>query len=1112
MQTESKQRSGKADETAAPLEKQEPSTRQPETQKQECPGPFTVRDVLAEELARLRPEIKDLKSAGIPGIFDKLSEAGLTALSLSGGGIRSATFALGVIQGLASRGILSRLDYLSTVSGGGYIGTWLSGWNREELVCDLEKSAAKKINKRPEDFRTPEERRQLDDMVAAELFANGGFAKGPLATSGIEKVQAHLAKGDWPASRKIDCRDDTPKDRNPPTNPEPKPVRHLREYSNYMTPKVGIFSADTWALFGIYLRNLFLNWTIFLPLLAALLLVPVFLRSTFLWLTMDWTLRHPQLEHLNTVLIIIAFAAGVFSLWFVATRLPSKAGFPFPNMSDEVSVLWMGVVPQFVLAFCASAYWWNKVLPTASSEYLSALVGRTAIHGDLYLVTRVTFFSQPIIFLTAVFALGYVLFAITNVVRELRYHTRGFKAAAVYTINIRTLLFGLVTSTVGGLLLSLASGYVFDFLDWIGLDEAPHVTTFFCIATPIFLVCTLLQSAIFIGLASGETSDGDREWMARYGGWILLGILVWLLFNVGMLITGKLAADTYYWASARTPDGKDWMISRWYTGLAGSFATIVGIFSALASLVGGFSSKFPVRKNPDGSRKQRFLSIIPQIGSAIFLAIIMTALSYATTKLLAFLTVEYLRSAALWFPGAPSSLARRDVIQGLTPGAIAAFAGFLTLIGGAMAVFVNVNRFSLHGAYRDRLVRAYLGASNLDRKADPFTGFDEADNRQLHRLKEQKPYHILNATLNLVSSSNLAWQDRKATSFTMSPLYCGSERLGYRPSNQYSRNEKLPKCPHIRYCNRMDEPCEGGIEKCQYPGQSLRLGTSMAISGAAADPNMGYYSSALVSFVMSLFNIRLGWWLGNTGCRGNRGDWPKFFPMRWLGKLLGVEVKQFFKRTDPTFAVWPLLNETLGRTSEERRYLNVTDGGHFENLALYEMVRRRCRFILVSDAAADQGFTFGELANAVEKCQVDLGVQIKIPETIEIYSRDADDEKRRNGRRYLLAEIIYPERKDPAPEERSWLLYCRPTLRGTEPVDIAHYAATNSSFPHQSTGDQFFDERQFEAYRRLGRLTCDEMLCEPDVRKVLEAAGLLEKPEVEPSPRPFMSGIFGACD
>lgn len=1017
-------------------------------------GPFSVEITLVEELERLRPNLSRTASGangGITDIFEKFSDARLKALCLSGGGIRSATFALGIIQSLAKHRLLTRIDYLSTVSGGGYIGTWLSGWIREEMIAGLQDATAKEVAEIPEEGMVYEQ--EIADRMVPKLFDIKG-----LSDKGVRRVESALRKGDWESVRELDCalkgKEGTD---SPPSNPEPDPLRHLREYSNYMTPKVGIFSADTWALFGIYLRNLVLNWTIFVPILASILLLPATLRSLFEWFTIQ--------EFAGTMTLLgVGAIAGALSLFFVATCLPSRrAEGNAGRLNTDGSIFFFGVLPLFILAFCSTTYWWKLM---------------SGPHHNI----RLLYF---IVFSAAMFGAGYLFFLPVTIQRAFRGQESN-RPQFIAILNFRAFLFGLASSILGGLFLGVISRVVLSYVDGFvayesvrnaGLND--RETIYFCIAVPVFLFTHLLQSALFIGLASGETTDDDREWMARYGGWILLGMLSWLLINsVVLLWLGLTSLGMGYFAPVGT--------------------TLVTLISAITSLFGGFSSKFSVRKNPDGSKKLRIVSAIPQVASGVFLVAILLFISFAAVSLVSNVATIYFSDLNwVWLAG---SVNRNEkayfVLRHLSPEYLALCSLILFFIGLFFSTFINVNRFSLHGAYRDRLVRAYLGASNLDRKPNPFTGFDENDNRQLHRLKRQRPYHVLNATLNLVSSHNLAWQNRKATSFTMTPLHCGSEALGYRRTNQYSRKATMAPCAHLRYCNRINSPCPT-VDRCQYPGKSLRLGTAMAISGAAADPNMGYYSSALVSFVMSLFNVRLGWWLGNTGCVGSHGNWPGLPVIPWLAKhLLGVEAKEFYKRPDPTFAIGPLLNETFGRTSEERRYLNITDGGHFENLALYEMIRRRCRLIILSDAAADQGFTFGELANAVEKCQVDFGVEIQVPRGINIYSRDAEEKKRADGKRYFIAPIIYPEQRGTDAEGKSWLLYCRPTLRMNEPVDILHYAASNKAFPHQSTGDQFFDERQFEAYRKLGELTFNEILDQEDVFE------LFKKFDMNTSPGP----------
>ena len=194
----------------------------------------------------------------------------------------------------------------------------------------------------------------------------------------------------------------------------------------------------------------------------------------------------------------------------------------------------------------------------------------------------------------------------------------------------------------------------------------------------------------------------------------------------------------------------------------------------------------------------------------------------------------------------------------------------------------------------------------------------------MYDLRPGKPFHVVNAALNLVKGQQLAWQERKAESFTISRLHSGSWHLGYRPSQKY--------------------------------GDGISLGTALTISGAAANPNMGYHSSPIVGFLMTLFNVRLGWWLGNPGSPGAR---------TW-------------KRGGPRYAVGPLFSEAIGNTTDCYQYVNLSDGGHFENLGLYEMVLRRCKFILVVDAGQDFDYVFEDLGNAIRKIRIDLGIPIEI--------------------------------------------------------------------------------------------------------------------------------------
>jgi hypothetical protein len=207
---------------------------------------------------------------------------------------------------------------------------------------------------------------------------------------------------------------------------------------------------------------------------------------------------------------------------------------------------------------------------------------------------------------------------------------------------------------------------------------------------------------------------------------------------------------------------------------------------------------------------------------------------------------------------------------------------------------------------------------------------------------------------------------------------------------------------------------------------------------------MGYHSSPLVGFIMTLFNARLGSWLGNPGRPGRR---------TW-------------RDASPRSAAALLVREALLRTTDERAYVYLSDGGHFENLALYEMVRRRCRLLVVVDGGCDPDFEYADLGNALRKIRIDLRIPIEFPGG-EVSTL------RERRRRSAVATVRYSAVD--GPDTDGVLIYLKPMLLGNEPPDITSYAATCPSFPHQSTADQWFDESQTESYRMLGLLTIDDM-------------------------------------
>jgi hypothetical protein len=153
----------------------------------------------------------------------------------------------------------------------------------------------------------------------------------------------------------------------------------------------------------------------------------------------------------------------------------------------------------------------------------------------------------------------------------------------------------------------------------------------------------------------------------------------------------------------------------------------------------------------------------------------------------------------------------------------------------------------------------------------------------------------------------------------------------------------------------------------------------------------------------------------------------------------------------------------------------LSDGGHFENLALYEMIRRRCRTIVVVDAGCDPGRRFEDLGNALRKIRIDLGVEIEWEGDVPGTSTTC---------RLYKAAIRYSRSDGIAPERDGRLVLLKPTVHDDDPVDIGTYKRLHDAFPHESTGDQWFDEEQFESYRRLGLVTSEQAIA--DVRTAFD--------------------------
>jgi hypothetical protein len=1172
----------------------------------------------------LRDFVKPIYDLRLDRVVRKIHGLGTkrTAICLSGGGIRSGTFALGVIQSLAGRGLLDQFDYLSTVSGGGYIGGWLSAWIHRHRL-------------------------------------------------GLGGVISDL-KGDTRASK---------------TEVEPEPLRHLRDYSNFVTPRTGLLSADTWSFVVIYIRNLLLNWVVLIPLLASVLMVPRVANAVILtkpgWRVVGglallggvavlllllkpgkklpaWAavalaavalvsiFRSPtpsdDPQHVSNVLGTMLAAAtllGGYALAYMRLSRPSNAGAIRPGSfwdthRDQYSFLWLCMLPLTISAVLLTTFWaWLRRDAGLSSVKEIKCIGflsgwgannsPNCLFGDYSIFGWKVgdFFGEFWGFILYGLALGlvgwllYITLAALSWAREHQevremYGRGGSKfLEGVLRNAARELVVTLLASLIGAILLYVAATKIPIFYDPIvePFTDPKHpnwaAEIYTTLAFPAYLLVFFLGITLFVGFTSRRSEksphekrrrnsiettglfagivdwlaspfdrlyveDEDREWLARASAWVFIVMGGWMILG-GLIVFGPLL---YIWLGA------------WLAGAGGA--------SGLTSLLGGKSARTPGNKKTEG--KQSLLATLGVnllvVAAFVFFCCIVITISTLSGTIVAWLATYF-----------DAPLAGRLAMKMDEVGKFAGYYPFqsyenvlrvmhypswlyvlvlalgLQIFGRVFARLVNLNKFSLHAGYRDRIIRAFLGASRLKgaRRANPFTGFDPRDNLTMEEMRPlmlresdfeshaalanfaaalshavqppkpgddyrrrvayflrdriermsgeslkyfnypvvgelnpsfrsalfadinnilqsvdipastqaggaaavetardtsarparvsenrqrlheafpdcivypPKPYrllHVVNMALNLVGGDKLAWQQRRAESFTSSPLHSGSLFVGYRRTRDY-----------------------GGTN-------GITLGTAVATSGAAASSNMGYFSpSVFVTFVLTFFNARLGWWLGNPGVHG----------------------AQTFFRSHPEKALSPIIDEAFGLTDDQNPYVLLSDGGHFENLGLYEMILRRCRYVFVVDGSADPSGSYDDLGSAVRKIRIDFGINIEFKTAFKILSRP-ESLKEKKGAYCAIGDISYGEVDGPRgndlkdvrtrSEMTGKLVYIKPAVYGDEPRDIFNYTQGNEEFPHESTADQFFDEPQFESHRMLGSYILEKLYGEAQRPATLEA-------------------------
>jgi hypothetical protein len=833
----------------------------------------------------------------------------LSGICISGGGIRSATFGLGILQGLAEKNLLEKLDYLSTVSGGGYIGSWLQG-----------------------------------------LF----YRLGDLSA----------------LTRKI------------PGPAAEDPVTFLRKYSNYLAPRRG-FSLDSLVIPIIWLRNTILNQLILLCAFVALFVI-------VLWPGCGFSIQAEKGGGIARWMeLALAVIAGIWTVLCIAGHLMSTAQRSFDSNAQK----------RFSSDKGTERVGWTVVSPLTAGVVLIVLSVISSPQSDYVLL--------PSIALAALWGLHAALQWLGGFVLCCRKrHSDGGNGPLPYL----HVLWMSLSSAVFTLALFFAVNALLRFWNPLSDSGSQYIVAF---GPPLYLISLIAGVSLQIGLMGQDFPDASREWLARCGAFLAVIAVAWAALFAIVIFAPLCIVKLWFFSKTL------------WSSAAGAW-----IATTIATVLAGKSNKTGGLTEPAANQSQ-ILDTVARFGPFIAIPIFMIAVATG---------IQFVLFLPSLLAGAPlqdfstyywSRLAFTDPSSWIP--AVALFLAAV-IAGAVLSLRVNINEFSLHYFYKNRLVRCYLGASNTRfRQADPFTGFDPQDDILLEKLRcdvprttRGVPFPIINACLNVTAGTELATQERKGIGWTFTPCYSG-----FVPSR--SDADRAASGPEIYDSAFVDtKRILGGVH----------LGTAFSISGAALGPNEGFHSSPQTAFLLTLFNVRLGWWTGNPR---NQSTWF---------------------RSGPLFALRWLVLELLGFVNERSAYLNLSDGGHFENLGLYELVRRRCRFIIAIDGEEDPTYCFESLGAAVRKCRADFGIEI------DINPRPITPDKEHSLSHFAVGRIRYPE---PA-SEPGWIFYLKSSITGDEPADVEEYRRKEAEFPQQSTLNQFFSESQFEAYRELGVHVCRSAL------------------------------------
>lgn len=1087
------------------------------------------------------------KAAGIPtaAVTEDSLPVDTVGVALSGGGIRSATFCLGIFQGLAQRGLLPRIDYLSTVSGGGYFGGFYGRMFTRDWAT----------------MGDPEVRKGTTAKVSDRLQNTVGFCEQVKELSRLERVEQALQDNDSP------------------------PVRWLRQCGNYMSPK-GTGGAALAA--AVFTRNWLSVLLVLLVTVLTLLLAGNLVRG----LADSWHRFHD----LEILLASFAGAHWWWSPWVIVPGLilvfaviPLFVTYWLSQAGDGRQFFLVASANLFAVGFGAAVF-------LGCGHTLIALVsagaGLIAVLGLIWLIglgasrcfhpqhrellPRLPMVASILMMMVCSMGWFYCLG------KKLNLGVSAFAAllalGTLWNLSLRAWRkanphvppgsggagrwcgsWGVGRwAAVGGMDMGFALGVASVAIGYalcLGLGVAEGLLESLYPVWVGGIVIVVLAGVYRLGFQVLEhdleilKDQGNQDRRKDYVGivpWLrnmssrwLSQSLIWFGIALAIAVIDSLGQSLY-------------AIVAYEGGGAHLVSALVGMLG-LAGL-GAFGRNLVLllgKKDSGWNLPIQGTTLV--IGGLLAFCLLLgvdvvshgiawrgrspqpsaPGVTVGPYRDLGELWIRRLKDD--WTPDAPSPVLAEDPpvspgpklyqhlfvapqvflsddkLIGIRPPSaegeiregrsqmalpdllLACFlAALLTILFGKTTSFLNLSSF--HSFYSARLIRAYQGASNLHRRMTDTGGVNDVHPRDDILWADYQPHlhggplHLVNVALNCTTRLETGMQSDSAKGLN---LCCGPAGLSFG-----SQNFLFPPNSSRQVLRFPADPKPIEVE-------ALSLGGWVGVSGAAFTTGMGNVGGGTgtgfgTSLVCGLFNIRLGYWWKNS-----------FSPSKQLSLDAILPVQGYIR--DELFGEFSV-------TAKDRWYLS--DGGHFENTAAYELIRRRVPFILLSDAGADPEGQLEDLANLVRRVRLDFDAEVvfltddelvkeldpaflspavkqrmglsptgpvswigKIGTLDDLQPTRAKEREPWRVRANATLARVYYRREAAAGQARppSLLLIVKPGMTEGLNADLLVYQRANPDFPQQTTLDQFFDEAQWESYRKLGESLAMALFAEPNV-------------------------------